>query len=231
MYKILLVEDEKPIRSMLQFALSKEGYSILEAGNGVEAESVIESNTPDLILMDWMLPDISGVEIIKILKQRNDCKNIPIIMLTARTEESHKVTGLEAGADDYITKPFSPLELIARIQAILRRNSINKQKDKDIITAGDLCVDMTSHEVTLKNKSVQVGPTEFRLLTLLLENKNRIFSRESLLSQVWSRSSYVEERTVDVHILRLRKALTIGGYDKYIETVRGIGYRFSFSEF
>jgi len=229
MYKILLVEDEKPIRSMLQFALSKEGYTILEAETGAEAESIIESSTPDLILMDWMLPDISGVDIIKLLKQREDCKQIPIIMLTARTEESHKVIGLEAGADDYITKPFSPLELIARIQAVLRRNSINKEKD--VIEVGDLCIDMTSHEVTLGNKSIQIGPTEFRLLTLMLENKNRIFSRESLLSQVWSRSSYVEERTVDVHILRLRKALTKGGYDKYIETVRGIGYRFAFSEF
>ena len=229
MNKILLVEDEKPIRSMLEFALKKEGYSVFEVENGADAEAAIEYWLPDLVLMDWMLPDISGIEIIKILKKNEHTKNIPVIMLTAKTEESHKVMGLEAGADDYITKPFSPRELIARIQAVLRRSDGNKQT-LEILEAGELRIDMTCHEVTLKERSLDLGPTEFRLLIFMLENSNRVFSRESLLNQIWCRSSYVEERTVDVHILRLRKALAKGGYDKYIQTVRGIGYRFVFNK-
>jgi len=226
---ILLVEDEKPIRSMLEFALKKQGYQTFEAESWYEAEAIIESKSLDLILMDWMLPDISGIEIIKILKDREHLKSIPIIMLTARTEESHKVRGLDAGADDYITKPFSPHELLARIQAVLRRSS-NNQPKADIIKRGDLRVDITDHEVTLGGKVVDLGPTEFRLLVFMLENPNRVFSRESLLNQVWSRSSYVEERTVDVHILRLRKALAKKQFHKHIQTVRGIGYRFSSKE-
>ena len=226
---LLYVEDDESLSFVTRDNLELQGYRITYCPDGGSAMKKIKEESFDLCILDVMLPDVDGFAIAQEIRKTNI--EVPIIFLTARSLKEDKIQGLKIGADDYITKPFSPLELIARIQAILRRNSINKQKDKDIITAGDLCVDMTSHEVTLKNKSVQVGPTEFRLLTLLLENKNRIFSRESLLSQVWSRSSYVEERTVDVHILRLRKALTIGGYDKYIETVRGIGYRFSFSEF
>lgn len=226
---ILLVDDEKPIRSMLEFALKKEGFDILEAENWNQTESIIESNSPDLILMDWMLPDISGIEIIKILRQRDHLKNIPIIMVTARTEESHKISGLDAGADDYISKPFSPRELIARIQAVLRRSRDIQQKS-EVIEIGNLRIDLSCYEVTLKDKNIKLGPTEFRLLVFMLENPNRVFSRESLLNQVWSRSSFVEERTVDVHILGLRKALSVGKYDRHIQTVRGIGYRFSSKE-
>ena len=227
---ILLIEDEKPIRLMLEFALRREGYNIYEAENWTEAEKSIASKCPDLILLDWMLPDISGIEILKILKHREELKMIPIIMLTAITDESHKVMGLDAGADDYITKPFSPNELIARIQAVLRRSQSNYKKQNEIIVAGPLKIDKTCHEVMLNGKAVDLGPTEFRLLVFMLENPNRVFSRASLLNQVWSRSAYVEERTVDVHILRLRKALSEDKYDKYIQTVRGIGYRFVFEE-
>ncbi len=231
MTNILLVEDEKPIRSMLEFALNKEGFSILEAENGKEADMLLHKSTPDLILMDWMLPDISGVEIIKVLKKRESTSAIPIIMLTARTEESHKVEGLDAGADDYITKPFSPRELIARIQAVLRRsNGKVTNHSSEVLVLGDLCIDQASHEVTLNEKPLDLGPTEYRLLVFMIENPNRVFTRESLLNQVWSRSAFVEERTVDVHILRLRKALSVGGFDRYIQTVRGIGYRFSTKE-
>ena len=229
MNKILLVEDEKPIRSMLEFALKKEGYSIFEVENGADAEAAIEYWMPDLVLMDWMLPDISGIDVIKTIKSSELTKNIPIIMLTARVEETYKIIGLDAGADDYITKPFSPRELVARIQAVLRRSK-GEQQTVELIEVVDLHVDMTTHEVKLNDVILELGPTEFRLLIFMLENPNRVFSRESLLNQVWSRSAYVEERTVDVHILRLRKVLSEGGYDKYIQTVRGIGYRFAFKQ-
>ena len=227
---ILLVEDEKPIRTMLQFALEKKGYRTLEAENWFEAQAVLENKPLDLILMDWMLPDISGIEIVQKLKQREQLKHIPIIMLTARSEESYKIKGLDSGADVYITKPFSPHELLARIQAVLRRG-INPQHQSELLELGPLRIDLTSHEVTLNDNVIVIGPTEFRLLVFLIENPNRVFSRESLLNQVWSRSKYVEERTVDVHILRLRKALATGKFDRYIETVRGIGYRFSSKAF
>ena len=227
--KILLVEDEKPIRSMLEFALKKHGFDIFEAESWFEAETIIESNSLDLLIIDWMLPEVSGIDIVKKLKTREHLKTIPIIMLTARSEESNKIRGLEAGADDYITKPFSPHELIARIKAVLRRSADNQHKSV-ILELGNLRIDKTCHEVMLNGKAVDLGPTEFRLLVFMLENPNRVFSRASLLNQVWSRSAYVEERTVDVHILRLRKALSEDKYDKYIQTVRGIGYRFVFEE-
>lgn len=227
--RILLIEDEKPIRSMLEFALTKHDFEIYEAGSWGEAKKVIKQNPLDLMLIDWMLPEVSGIEIVNKLKQSEKLKNIPIIMLTARTEETHKIKGLNAGADDYITKPFSPHELIARVKAVLRRSGDTHSKAK-VLTMGDLRIDIACHEVTLKGKTIDLGPTEFRLLVFMLENPNRVFSRESLLNQVWNRSVYVEERTVDVHILRLRKALAKGKYDKYIQTVRGIGYRFSFQQ-
>jgi len=224
--KILLVEDEKPIRSMLEFALKKNGFDIFEAENWYEAETIIETNSLDLLLIDWMLPEISGIEIVETLRSSNQYNSLPIIMLTAKTEETHKVRGLDAGVDDYITKPFSPHELIARIKAVLRR-STDMQLESTILEMGELRIDINSHHVSLNGKTIELGPTEYRLLVFMLENPNRVFSRESLLNQVWSRSVYVELRTVDVHILRLRKALASSDYDKYIQTVRGIGYRLS----
>lgn len=227
MNTILLVEDEKPIRSMLDFALKKAGYQTLEAEDASQARTVLENNNPDLILMDWMLPDASGVDIIRTLKGQDSTRQIPIIMLTAKTEESNKVWGLNAGADDYVTKPFSPKELIARIQAILRRSQLDAEEE-EIFRVGKLKIDKLSHRVSLMGELLDLGPTEYRLLLFLAEHPERVFSRENLLNQVWSRSPYVEERTVDVHILRLRRALAIEGYDNAIQTVRGIGYRFHF---
>lgn len=228
MNTILLVEDEKPIRSMLEFALKKAGYLTLEAENAIETQTVLANNDPDLIIMDWMLPDASGVDIVRLLKGQDSTRQIPIIMLTAKSEESNKISGLNAGADDYMTKPFSPRELIARIQAVLRRSQLDEEED-EILQIGKLQIDKSSHRVTLSGELLDLGPTEFRLLLFLVEHSERVFSRDNLLNQVWSRSPYVEERTVDVHILRLRRALSIEGYDNAIQTVRGIGYRFSFS--
>lgn len=227
MNTILLVEDEKPIRSMLDFALKKAGYLTLEAENAIETQTVLANNDPDLIIMDWMLPDASGVDIVRLLKGQDSTRQIPIIMLTAKSEESNKISGLNAGADDYMTKPFSPRELIARIQAVLRRSQLDEEED-EILQIGKLQIDKSSHRVTLSGELLDLGPTEFRLLLFLVEHSERVFSRDNLLNQVWSRSPYVEERTVDVHILRLRRALAIEGYDNTVQTVRGIGYRFYF---
>ena len=227
MNTILLVEDEKPIRSMLDFALKKAGYQTLEAEDASQTRVLLENNEPDLILMDWMLPDASGVDIIRTLKSQDSTRQIPIIMLTAKTEESNKISGLNAGADDYVTKPFSPKELIARIQAVLRRSKLDTEEE-DILRVGKLEIDKLSHRVTLAGEILDLGPTEYRLLLFFAEHPERVFSRENLLNQVWSRSPYVEERTVDVHILRLRRALAIEGYDNTVQTVRGIGYRFYF---
>ncbi|GAA0423917.1 phosphate regulon transcriptional regulator PhoB [Cocleimonas flava] len=225
MNTILLVEDEKPIRSMLDFALKKAGFQTLEAEDASQTRLLLKNNDPDLILMDWMLPDASGVDIVRSLKGQVSTCQIPIIMLTAKSEEANKVSGLNAGADDYVTKPFSPKELIARIQAVLRRSN-QEAEEQDVIRVGQLEIDRLSHRVSLVGEALDLGPTEYRLLLFLIEHPDRVFSRENLLNQVWSRSPYVEERTVDVHILRLRRALAIEGYDNAIQTVRGIGYRF-----
>lgn len=227
MNTILLVEDEQPIRSMLEFALSKAGYVTLEALDIQQAHSVLSYQQPDLILMDWMLPDASGVDMVRMLKNHDKTKTIPIIMLTAKSDENHKITGLNAGADDYVTKPFSPKELIARIQAVLRRSGINEKVEQEVLTVNKLIIDKACHRVSIAGEGIELGPTEFRLLVFLIEHPERVYSRDSLLNRVWGRSAYVEERTVDVHILRLRRALSPWGYERYIQTVRGIGYRFS----
>lgn len=226
MNTILLVEDEKPIRSMLEFALSKEGYNTVEAGTIKQAQDALLADRPDLILMDWMLPDASGVQLVEDLKKTPDTKEIPIIMLTANSGEEHKVRGLNAGADDYITKPFSPRELIARIHAVLRRSRL-EANEAEILKVKNLKIDKACHRASVEGTDIELGPTEFRLLVFLIEHPERVYSRDSLLNQVWGRSSYVEERTVDVHILRLRRALSPWKYDKCIQTVRSIGYRFS----
>lgn len=224
MNRILVIEDELPIRLMLKFALSKAGFEMIEAGDRVQAELLLQEKLPDLILMDWMLPDASGIDMVRQLKNKKKTRTIPIFMLTAMSTEDQVVQGLNAGADDYVTKPFSPSELIARIKATLRRK--HDFEKHEVLRVNQLSIDKTAHSVSIGTENIELGPTEFNLLTFLIENKNRSCSRDSLLNQVWSRSTFVEERTVDVHILRLRRALSPWSYDKYIETVRGIGYQF-----
>ena len=222
--KILIVEDEVPIREMIAFHLTRAGFETLEAGDCRRARELLADERPDLALIDWMLPDMSGLELTRMLKRDNDNEDLAIIMLTARADEFDKVQGLEGGADDYVTKPFSPKELIARIQAVLRRS---QSSGGDVIAAGIVELDPAGHRVTADGESVQLGPTEYRLLKFFLTHPDRVYSRAHLLDRVWGANVYVEERTVDVHVRRLRKALSASGADKYIQTVRGAGYRFS----
>ncbi len=222
---ILIVEDEKPIREMVGFSLGRAGFSVTEAGDISEAFECLAHQLPDLILLDWMLPGASGLELARRLKRDELTRDVPIIMLTARGEEEDKVTGLEAGADDYITKPFSPRELQARIRAVLRRSS--NEDESGVVRIEGLELDTESHRVSANQVPVDMGPTEFRLLEFFMTHPERVYSREQLLDRVWGRNSFVEERTVDVHILRLRKALAPSGYEAMIQTVRGAGYRLS----
>ncbi len=222
---ILIVEDEKPIREMVAFALGRAGYDLVEAGDVAEAFEQLSIKLPDLVLLDWMLPGASGIEFARRMKRDELTRDVPIVMLTARGEEEDKVSGLEAGADDYITKPFSPRELMARIKAVLRRAS--PESEGGTIEVAGLKLDPESHRVTGGDVDLDVGPTEFRLLTFFMTHPERVFSRTQLLDRIWGRNAYVEERTVDVHILRLRKALTPSGFDGLIQTVRGVGYRLS----
>ncbi len=222
--KILVVEDERGIRDMLAFALGRAGYAVQPAGDGREARAAIADGYPDLVLMDWMLPDISGLELTRQLKRDAETKEIPVIMLTARVEEDDRVAGLDGGADDYIVKPFSQRELLARIRAALRRST---GVEGEVVNVGTLKLDGASHQVSVDTAEVPLGPTEYRLLDFFMHHPDRVYSRAQLLDRVWGGNVYVEERTVDVHIRRLRKALTPYGYDKLIRTVRGSGYRFS----
>ena len=221
--KILVVEDENAIRDMISFNLSRAGYDVRPAADGRQAREAIADGHPDLVLMDWMLPDVSGLELTRQLKRDPLTREIPIIMLTARAEEDDRVAGLEGGADDYIVKPFSPRELIARVRAALRRGT----SDDETLLVGKLKLDAASHEVSVNAAEIALGPTEYRLLEFFMNHPDRVYSRAQLLDRVWGGNVYVEERTVDVHIRRLRKALTPHGYDKLIRTVRGAGYRFS----
>jgi two-component system phosphate regulon response regulator PhoB len=223
--KILIVEDETPIREMIAFHLTRAGYETLEAPDCRTARELLVDERPDVALVDWMLPDTSGLELTRMLKRENEHEDLAIIMLTARADEHDKVTGLEGGADDYITKPFSPRELIARIQTVLRRSRAATCGGK--ITAGTLELDTAGHRVNADGDEVPLGPTEYRLLRFLMSHPDRVYSRSQLLDRVWGANVYVEERTVDVHIRRLRKALSARAADKYIQTVRGAGYRFS----
>jgi two-component system phosphate regulon response regulator PhoB len=226
--KILIVEDEAAIRQMVCLALSQAGYECLEAVDAKQAQDTIVAQVPDLILLDWMLPQESGVDYARRLRREKLTQNIPIIMLTARTEEEDKVKGLDSGADDYITKPFSTRELQARIKALLRRTSPHATEES--VEIDGLALDPVTHRVLAQGKTVDLGPTEFRLLHFFMTHPERVHSRERLLNGVWGDNVYVEERTVDVHIRRLRKALTPTGHDRLIQTVRGAGYRFSAQE-
>ena len=221
---ILIVEDEIAIREMLMFNLGRAGYEVMEAANGPEARVAIANGNPDVILMDWMLPGVSGLELTRQLKRDPDTRDIPIIMLTARALEGDRVAGLDGGADDYVTKPFSPRELEARIKAVLSRFSPD---DEEIISVDELQLNPTSHRVTFGGDEIVLGPTEYRLLEFFMRHPERVYTRARLLDKVWGANVYVEERTVDVHIRRLRKALSKCGGDRLIQTVRGSGYRFS----
>ncbi|HEX5788144.1 MAG TPA: phosphate regulon transcriptional regulator PhoB [Woeseiaceae bacterium] len=223
--KILIVEDETPIREMIAFHLARAGYETLEAGDCKSAREILADERPDLALIDWMLPDMSGLELTRMLKRDRGNEDLGIIMLTARAEEYDKVAGLEGGADDYVTKPFAPRELIARIQAVLRR--AQSVAEEEVVRAGVLELDTAGHRVIADGSEVRLGPTEYRLLHFLMTHADRVYSRAQLLDRVWGANVYVEERTVDVHVRRLRKALADAAADNYIQTVRGAGYRFS----
>ncbi len=225
MQRILLVEDDDAIRRMVVFNLERAGYQTLEAGNCQEARVALADHRPDLILLDWMLPDQSGPEFARALRRDEATREVPIIMLTARSMEDDKVRGFDSGADDYVTKPFSARELVARIQAVLRRSSPADEDNE--VAANGLVLNIASHRVFADDVPVDLGPTEFRMLKFFMTHQDRVYSRAQLLDQVWGGGVYVEERTVDVHILRLRKALKPYGLQRFIQTVRGAGYRFS----
>ncbi len=222
---ILVIEDEPAIQSLIATNLRRHGHGVIAAADAETALRLLNESLPDLILLDWMLPGMSGIDFARRLRADARLRSIPVIMLTAKGEERDKVLGLETGADDYVTKPFSPRELLARIQAVLRRS--RPQATEDPVEAGGLRLDPTSHRVTANGATVSLGPTEFRLLHFLMTHPERVHSRDQLLDQVWGDHVFVEERTVDVHIRRLRAALEASGLDTLIQTVRGSGYRFS----
>ncbi|MEP1144413.1 MAG: phosphate regulon transcriptional regulator PhoB [Henriciella sp.] len=219
---IVIAEDEQAVAELLRYNLEAEGYETAIARDGDEAMLLIDERIPDLMLLDWMLPKISGIEICRRVRTRQETANLPIIMLTARTEEADRIRGLETGADDYVTKPFSTNELMARVKAVLRRIRPALMDDK--ITIGDIQIDRTTHRVTRGGRDIHLGPTEFRLLEYFAQHPGRVFSREQLLDGVWGSDVYVEARTVDVHVGRLRKALMSEGGDNPIRTVRSAGY-------
>ena len=222
---ILLVEDEPAIQELIAFNLTQAGHHVLRAASAENAMTLVKNALPDLILLDWMLPGASGVEFAKKLRADERTRGVPIIMLTARSDEQDKITGLETGADDYITKPFSPRELQARIKAVLRRRA--PQMTDDGVDTNGLRLDPVTHRVHGHGEPIDLGPTEFRLLHFFMTHPERVHSRAQLLDQVWGDHVFVEERTVDVHIRRLRSALEPSGHDSLIQTVRGTGYRFS----
>ena len=223
--KILIVEDEEAIRDMLGYALMKEGFECKEAVDVEEARTTIESEKPDLVLLDWMLPGMSGIDYARRLRGVPETRDIPIIMLTAKGAEEDKVRALETGADDYITKPFSTKELVARVRAVLRRYS--GSDGSGVIEVGGLQFNPETYRVSADGQDIDISPTEFKLLHFFIGHPERVYSRSQLLDQVWGENVYVEERTVDVHIRRLRKTLEPFGFDKFIQTVRSVGYRFS----
>lgn len=223
--RILVVEDEAPIREMVCFVLEQNGFQPQEAEDYDSALQHLKEPWPDLLLLDWMLPGGSGLQLIKQLKRDAMTRDIPVVMLTARGEEEDRVRGLETGADDYITKPFSPKELVARIKAVMRR--ISPMAVEEAIEIQGLRLDPLSHRVTGADNPLDMGPTEFKLLHFFMTHPERVYSREQLLNQVWGTNVYVEDRTVDVHIRRLRKVLEQSGHQRMIQTVRGTGYRFS----
>jgi len=223
--RILIVEDESAIREMLGYTLVKEGFVFDEAADADQARSLMDNARPDLILLDWMLPGISGVDYARRVRNDPKTRDIPIIMLTARGGEADKIKGLDTGADDYVTKPFSTKELLSRIKAVLRRTS--QGEEQGAVEVNGLALDPETYRVTANGEAIEISPTEFRLLQFFITHPERVYSRAQLLDQVWGQNIYVEERTVDVHIRRLRQTLAPYNYAHYIQTVRSVGYRFS----
>ena len=220
---ILVIDDEPAIRDMLQIALDAAGFKVGLAEDAKQAYPIIIDTPPDLILLDWMMPGTSGIELLRRL--RRDEINVPVIMLTAKVEEASKIAGLDSGADDYIAKPFSPRELVSRVKAILRRTS--EESIKEVIFAGALKLDQLNRRVNIGDTLISLGPTEYKLLQFFLTHQDRVYTRDQILDNVWGRNVYLDERTVDVHIRRLRKAISIAGHENCVQTVRGAGYRFS----
>ena len=221
---LLLVEDDPDIRQMLTFSLERAGFAVAAAETAEQALAALDGPLPALVIIDWMLPGMSGVELAKRLRRDELTKDLPLLMLTARGEEADKLRSFDAGVDDYVTKPFSPRELVARIKALLRRSG---EPETGVLELGRLKLDTRGHQVAVDDNHVHMGPTEFRLLELLMRHPDRAFDRSQLLDRVWGRNVYVEERTVDVHVLRLRRALSPFGLEKTVQTVRGVGYRLS----
>jgi two-component system phosphate regulon response regulator PhoB len=222
--RILIVEDEEPLTMLLRYNLEAEGYEVETSARGDEADTRLKESTPDLVVLDWMLPGLSGIELCRRLRARPETRQLPIIMLTARGEETDRIRGLSTGADDYVVKPFSLPELMARVKAILRRTAPDRMAE--VLKIGDIELDRAAHKVTRGLRQVRLGPTEFRLLEFLMESSGRVLSRAQLLDGVWGRDAFVDERTVDVHIGRLRKALIRGNERDPIRTVRSAGYVF-----
>ncbi len=223
---ILIVEDEAAIRDMLNFTLSSAGYNVVEAQNGEQAWKMLNEEVPACLLLDWMLPGVSGVNLVERIRKQDRFSSMPVIMLTARGEENDQVQGFEAGADDYVIKPFSPRALVARLKALLRRDN-PESNSSEILTQGNLKLDLGSYRFTVANQEVKLGPTEFKLMQFFMSRPNRVFTRLQLLDRVWGEQVVVEDRTVDVHIRRLRKILETVQSAEVIQTVRGAGYRFS----
>lgn len=219
---ILVVDDEAALLTLVRYNLEKDGFEVGEAVDGEEAMLMIRERRPDLVLLDWMLPRLSGIEVCRRVRRQADTQNLPIIMLTARGEESDRVRGLDCGADDYVVKPFSPSELVARVRAVLRR--LRPAFESETIEYGGIAMDLAEYRVTRDGEAIRLAPTEFRLLRHFMENPGRVFSREQLLDAVWGREIYLEPRTVDVHVRRLRKSLNAGGRPDIIRTVRATGY-------
>jgi two-component system, OmpR family, phosphate regulon response regulator PhoB len=220
--RVLVVEDEAALLTLLRYNLEKEGFTVAEARDGEEALLQLQEETPDAVLLDWMLPRVSGLELCRQIRRSAAWREVPIIMLTARGEETDRVRGLDSGADDYVVKPFSTSELVARLRAVIRR--ARPAANAEILRFGDLSLDLSAHRVSRAGQAIHLGPTEFRLLRFFLERPGRVFSREQLLDAVWGRDAEVELRTVDVHIRRLRKALNEGGHKDLVRTVRAAGY-------
>ena len=224
--KVLIIDDETHIVELLKFNIENAGYDVIYSYDGFDGFMKAKEEKPDFILLDWMLPNISGIDVLKKLREDGELKNIPVIMLTARNMENDKVEGLEVGADDYITKPFSIKELLARITSVMRRYGITTEKNKDVLSAGGLKLDLSKHETSLNGEKIDLTLKEFELLKLLLKNKGKVLSRNYLLDEIWGYEYYGETRTVDVHIRYLRKKLEeAGANERYIETIRGVGYK------